>query len=220
MFEGKNALVLLLATKGAWARSVKASTVELAKELGASQQSVSRWLFELESEGLMEKTGLGITFSQKARDLLKKEFLFLQEALQGEEKEKTVLEGKAVSGFGDGAYYLSRQGYSRQFKEKLGFTPFPGTLNVKLSAQSAQKRQMQGSFESARAINILGFESEGRKFGGAKCFKARVNGKVDGAIIVPERSHYGEDVLELVSEKNLRKALKLKEGKSVWIEVL
>ena len=33
---------------------------------------------------------------------------------------------------GEGSYYMSLKGYKKQFKEKLGYEPFPGTLNLKL----------------------------------------------------------------------------------------
>jgi riboflavin kinase len=40
------------------------------------------------------------------------------------------MHGKILSGLGQAQYFLTREGYSRQFVEKLGFTPFPGILNV------------------------------------------------------------------------------------------
>ena len=42
---------------------------------------------------------------------------------------------KIVSGMGEGAYYMSLKGYRNQFIEKLGYEPYPGTLNVKLVDQ-------------------------------------------------------------------------------------
>src|SRR5918912_644876 len=43
--------------------------------------------------------------------------------------------GTIVSGMGEGAYYMSLAGYKKQFKEKLGYEPYPGTLHVKLTDQ-------------------------------------------------------------------------------------
>ena len=42
------------------------------------------------------------------------------------------MRGKILSGLGQAQYFLTREGYSRQFAAKLGFVPFPGTLNVLL----------------------------------------------------------------------------------------
>ncbi|MDD2755372.1 MAG: DUF120 domain-containing protein [Methanothrix sp.] len=43
------------------------------------------------------------------------------------------MRGKIRSGLGQSQYFLTREGYSRQFVEKLGFIPFPRTLNVQLN---------------------------------------------------------------------------------------
>ena len=43
-----------------------------------------------------------------------------------------MMRGRVVGGLGQGQYYISRKGYRHQFIQKLGFVPFPGTLNIKL----------------------------------------------------------------------------------------
>ncbi len=209
-------LLLLLASKGGATHSVKATTVSLAKELRAPQQTISRWLSSLEKSGLSEKTPQGLRISPKGLESLEREYQALKSVFSKEKKNEVFLEGIAVSGFGDGAYYLSREGYKRQFKEKLGFEPFPGTLNIKLSGasdlESAQK------MHSAPGIQIEEFSGEGRKFGKAKCFKAEING-VRGAVIIPQRSHYGREIVEIASPENLRKKLSLKEGSEIVAKV-
>ncbi len=48
--------------------------------------------------------------------------------LEGKEAQTIEFEGEVVSGLFEGAYYISKEGYHRQIVEKLGFEPFPGTL--------------------------------------------------------------------------------------------
>ena len=52
------------------------------------------------------------------------------DAFKSEQVE--FMRGKIASGLGQGQYFISREGYSRQFLQHLGFVPFPGTLNVLL----------------------------------------------------------------------------------------
>jgi riboflavin kinase len=39
--------------------------------------------------------------------------------------------------------------------------------------------------------------------------------KIEGAVISALRSHYGEDVLEIIAPVNLRETLKLKDGDKI-----
>ena len=58
-----------------------------------------------------------------------------------------MLNGTVQSGLGEGAYYMSLRPYTDQFLEILGFSPFPGTLNVQLLPNSTFQRQWLSSAE-------------------------------------------------------------------------
>jgi hypothetical protein len=88
------------------------------------------------------------------------------------------MRGKIVSGLGQGQYFLTREGYSRQFVLKLGFLPFPGTLNVILEEPFPAGQ---------RAIKIEGFAEEGKSFGECKCYRIKING-IEAAVVRPESS--------------------------------
>jgi len=118
------------------------------------------------------------------------------------------LRGKVASGLGEGRYYISREGYRRQFSEKLGFDPSPGTLNLKLDEPF--------TIEDSDSIEIEGFSDEGRSFGGCRCLPAEVGG-VRGAVVRPERTGYPPDLLELIAPVNLREALGLSDGDEVEV---
>jgi len=128
-----------------------------------------------------------------------------------------VIEGIVFSGLGEGAYYVTREPYRKQFIEKLGFDPYPGTLNLKLT--SWYDINLRRELEERPGIKISGFENENRTYGPVKCFHARINGKERGAVILALRTHYDSSVIEIIAPSYLRKALKLKDGNKVKVEV-
>jgi riboflavin kinase, archaea type len=126
-----------------------------------------------------------------------------------ESEQVKFMRGKIASGLGHGQYFISREGYSRQFLERLGFVPFPGTLNVLLEETFPVEQQ---------AIKIEGFQEEGRSFGECKCYRIKLNG-IDAAVVRPERSRYPPELIEVISPVKLR-ALGLEDGDPVEIILL
>ncbi len=181
------------------------STQAIAKELKTSQQTASRWVLQLLTQGLVEKTQSGY----RATDSGKR---YLSGLFGGK-----FFHGKVFTGLGEGRYYLSRKGYLKEFA-KIGINPFPGTLNLKLS--SAQEIAANNTLRSSNnCFFIKEFNEENRTFGAVKCFSVLIEGKIKGALVYPLRAHYPEDVMELISEEDLRKALSLKDGTVVKVEL-
>lgn len=195
------------------------TTYLVAEKLGASQQTASRHLIELERQGLIrrfrEGEGEVVMVSGKGMKELNLLFINLKRIFEPGIGE-LVFRGRVFTGFGEGAYYVSQEGYVNQFIEKLGFKPYPGTLNVRLKRESIKDK---GMLEASRPVTIGEFESEGRRFGPVNCFKATVNGIGRCAVIEAHRTHYGDDVLEVISAINLRRRLGLKDGDEVEVTV-
>ncbi len=120
------------------------------------------------------------------------------------------IHGKVAAGLGEGQYYISVEGYKNQFIQKLGFEPYPGTLNLKLAEPLAFARAFRGS------IRIEGFRDENRTFGECRCYPVKING-IKGAIIRPERSSYPADLVEVIAPVNLRETLCLSDGDEVEV---
>lgn len=156
-------------------------------------------------------TGQGITE-------LKKLYTELRLIFEYEYPPSMTLEGTLFSGLGEGAYYVTREGYRKQFIEKLGFDPYPGTLNLKLTTEYDIKSMSE--LEAYPAIELDGFKNENRTYGPVKCYPAVINNKVKGAVIYALRSHYDSSVLEIISSIHLRSRLKLKDGNKVKVEIL
>jgi riboflavin kinase len=129
-----------------------------------------------------------------------------------------TLEGVVFTGLGEGAYYISKERYRKQFIEKLGFEPYPGTLNLKLTTDYDVKTRSE--LETYPGIEVEGFKNEDRTFGSVKCYPVIMENKVKGALILALRSHYDASVVEVIAPVFLRKHLKLKDGCKVKIEAL
>ena len=125
-----------------------------------------------------------------------------------DESRSDTLRGSLVSGLGEGQHYVSREGYLKQFREKLGFEPFPGTLNIMLDRPFDSTR--------SRAIKIEGFTDEGGTFGKCICYRVKVMG-IEAAIVRPERSSYPPDLVEIIAPIRLRSSLGLSDGDEVML---
>ena len=207
---------------GAHKRTSKISTEYLAEKMEISQQTASRYLVELESRGWIQKTttpeGSLIRIQEAGIMELRKLHSMLHLILEAAYPPSVTVEGTVFTGLGEGAYYISKEYYRKQFVEKLGFDPYPGTLNLKLTTDYDLKTRAE--LEAYPAIEIQGFKNENRTFGTVKCYPARIGNKVKGALILALRSHYDRSVLEIVAPVNIRKQLNLKDGQKVKVEIL
>jgi riboflavin kinase len=189
---------------------------ELGQRIGVSQQAADRYLVALERRGLLTRAlaqrRQRVALTPAAMTLLRAEFHSYHRIFEGPAKISFL--GKVASGLGEGRYYLSQPGYVVQFTERLGYSPYPGTLNVRIDGTVLRKVELVGSWTGLR---IDGFQASGRTFGGATCFPARMNGH-PCHLIHPDRSHY-QDVVEFVAADCLRDALGLKDGDPVRVEI-
>jgi riboflavin kinase len=211
--------LLHLAKLGALRKGVFINTFELAKELGTSQQTASRRILELEAKGYVRRSvsrrGQTIVITEKGAQQLMAIYAILHTSLS-EALRSVVITGEVFTGLGEGAYYVSLNGYRAQIIERLGFDPYPGTLNLKLTDPS--DIYFRDVLSHRAGILIKGFSDGKRTYGSVKAFKAKMH-DIDAAVLLIERSHYGRDTLEVIAPVNLRRALNLKEGDRVSVEV-
>ena len=156
---------------------IEITTTELGNIINRSQQSVSKYLVELEEAGLLERTKAGQKFRIMITDKGVDEVLNLYETVKNSveilDSSGLLLDGKVVSGMGEGSYYMSLSGYRSQFNEKLGYEPYAGTLNLKLLNQSSMRmRRMMDNYPS---IFVRGFTDSSRSYGWVKCYPAILN---------------------------------------------
>jgi len=194
-------LLLLLLKLSSGSNSVEISTNQLANMINKSQQSISQQLSELEKLGFLTRIkdgkGNSIKLTKKATNSLNALSLFIQSHLTIDDNYVVKIQGRVFSGLNEGAYYMSQNGYKKQFKQKLGFIPYPGTLNLKLISNTDIKNRTY--LESSPGILINSFSNKIRSFSSVKCFILRINDNFPGAAIIIERTHHDESVLEIIS---------------------
>ncbi|UCH02923.1 MAG: DUF120 domain-containing protein [Candidatus Bathyarchaeota archaeon] len=212
--------LFIISKIGAFNKAIIISTANLAKKLGVSQQTASRHLIELENIGFISREpsfqGVKVKITNEGVEELRKVYLMLKPIFEKPLREM-ILHGKVFSGFGDGSYYMGMEEYKCQFVEKLGFDPYPGTLNLKLEPLGTILKK---ELKSHPSIIIEGFKKHGRTFSRVNCYHVIINDLVNGALIMINRTHYDESVLELIAPINLRNNLDLNDGSVVKVKVL
>jgi riboflavin kinase len=194
------------------------SSQSFGESLSLSPQTASRRLKSLEGQRLIDRSlrpdGQYVTVTSGGEAALRREYtLYCQ--IFGEGGGPYALTGSVISGLGEGRYYMSLPPYREQFRQVLGGEPFPGTLNLRLSSAS---RDVKRKVDGLPWTRIQGFVQENRTFGDARTLPCRIR-DIRCAIVVPGRSHYPDDVIELISPVELRTALKLSDGDLVTVEV-
>jgi riboflavin kinase len=215
-------MLLKLADMGAYRRTAKISTEYLANKLWISQQTASRYLIDLERKGWINRKvtpeGSLIKIEEPGAIELQKLYANLKLLMEKSYPPSVTLEGTVFTGLGEGAYYVNKTDYKKQIMEKMGFEPYPGTLNVKLTEDYDIKTRQD--LEAYPAIDVMGFQNQDRSFGLVKCYPAIIGGRIKGALVTAKRSHYDASVLEIIAPVCLRKQLGLKDGYKVKVEIL
>ena len=207
-----------LALLGAIDTPIKISSSEFSEHISSSSKTAARMLKNLEDERFIERKlvsgGQMVTITNHGVKLLKSEYADYQNIFCNE-CEAVELHGNLITGLGEGQYYIGLDGYKQQFEKILDFTPFPGTLNVQLTDLS---NSLRNRVDMIHGATVSGFTDGQRTFGGGKCYPVQIEG-IESAVIVPDRSHYPEDLLEIIAPVKLRKVLKLNDGDKIKIVV-
>ena len=207
---------------GAKNNFVELTTNEIAKKIKRSQQLASKELLDLEFFGCIKRNKKSkkytIKVTERGYQQVYDHFLFLKTAVESF-KHVIDFEGHIITGMVEGAYYMSLDGYKKQFKEKLGYEPYPGTLNIKLNSMlfvEAKKEMLKYP-----SINIEGFSDQSRTFGWVKCYPASINDSknINSAILILERTHYDDSIIELIAPFSIKEQFSLKNGDYVKLKV-
>lgn len=132
-------------------------------------------------------------------------------------KHNVDIKGILEAGLGEGARFIAIPKYYSQFQKKLGFNPFLGTLNLKLTPKQLK---IKAKALEQPAVEILGFTANGSTYCNVKCWPCVVNKRIKGAVLVPGKTTHSLNVLEVIAPVNLRKELKLQDQNEVQITLL
>jgi len=121
------------------------------------------------------------------------------------------IDGEVTTGLGKAAFFLSKDFYVNEFQKNLGFIPFPGTLNVIVSEEYLSEiNKIKNNCQ-----NLIQPE-EG--FGSVKYIEAKLNDKIEGAIVFPAKTTHEENYLEFISKDKLRDKYGFEDGDIVNFE--
>jgi riboflavin kinase len=122
---------------------------------------------------------------------------------------KIIFSGTVFSGKGEGKKFVDLPWVKRQIEEKIGFSPYSGTLNLHLNEGSLKKKitlqKTDGKVIEPQAGYCPGV-----------MFKACV-GALECAVVVPQVPNYPSDVLEVIAPVCLREKFGLMDGSSVTV---
>jgi riboflavin kinase len=240
-------LVYLL-SNGGKDNYLEITSTQLSKILNRSQQTASKVLIELENENLIERVKnnkrFGMKLSYSGVEVLQDIYNILKSSMESSEKQQISFKGKIVTGMGEGAYYMSLEGYKKQFRDKLGYEPFPGTLNVKIEDKFYMNSRKD--LINHPSIHVQGFKNADRTFGWVRCYPATIvkdtsisqspqlsspdqvkefisnsnQGVITNVhVLLLERTHHDNSMLEVIAACNLKETTNLKNGDSVLISI-
>ena len=125
----------------------------------------------------------------------------------------TSLTGVVASGLGQGAHFMSLAWVQDGVRGLVGFTPYPGTLNVRLDAD------MVGVWRRIKEGGAVVLAPAPPESCGARLFPLVVSPNVAAAVIVPDVTRYDDNLLELIAAVHLRSRLGLSDDDRVTLRV-
>ena len=122
-----------------------------------------------------------------------------------------IFNGEVFSGTGNGKKFIDLPWVKQQIEDKLGFSPYSGTLNIRLTKEGLKKKILLENVEEIEIKPELGFCP-------GKLFRAYIT-YLECAIVIPKVPAYPSDVLEVIAPVYLRKELKLVDDSLVTVTV-
>ncbi len=204
-------------------RKITLSTIKFGEILGLSQQSGSRRINALiELHWVKRKTDgktQTISITKEGTNVMLTVYKNLKSLL-----ESILIVGEVVEGIHEGGYYVAIQGYYDQFKKKLGFEPYIGTLNLLLT--DTTNTILREKLQNISPVIIEGFKDQSREYGPVKCYDVYIsrmddkNNRRKAAILDIKRTHHKKNIIEILAKPYLRDFFHLKDGDKLIIELI
>ncbi len=128
--------------------------------------------------------------------------------------DSVTIFGEVGSGLGVGKAFVAKEWVRRQCLEKLGFTPFTGTFNVKIRGDTVEA--FLQNLQQAPGIEILPGEPN---FCKGRCIRVEIANLIQGAVVIPEKTGHLPETLEIIAPVNIRETLGLQDGETVMIKL-
>jgi riboflavin kinase len=110
-----------------------------------------------------------------------------------------------------GKFFVAIPWVIRQIKELTGFTPHPGTLNLRLTPDCTKQRtcltQQNGILVKPENGYLPGYLYNAVIFD-TKCY-----------VVLPDIPHYPKELLEIIAAENLRDLFNIEDGDTITVVV-
>jgi len=230
-------VMIHLLSNGGKDRYLEITSTQISRIINRSQQTASKIIIDLEKENLIErvknKKKFGMKLTETGFEILQDIYNLLKICMEKSRIKPMLFKGKIVTGMGEGAYYMSLEGYKKQFQNKLGYEPFPGTLNVKIEDKNyLNSRKDLINYPS---IFIDGFKNSDRTFGWVRCYPATISQETklcrdmtqsqttdissDVHVLLLERTHHNNNLIEVIGPLNLKESSNLKNGDTIVVMI-
>ena len=128
---------------------------------------------------------------------------------------RVKIRGRIVEGLREAGNFTQIPWVKKQFISKLSIDPYPGTSNLEIDDSESLQ-----TFKQLKATKGIEITPEDPSFCSAQCYPVLINGLLKGAIVYPLVKDYPENKMELIAPENIKKALSVKTGDDLEVEVL
>lgn len=127
-------------------------------------------------------------------------------------QEQQLFSGRVLTGLGRGAFFVGLDWVVAGVERTLGFTPYPGTLNL-----AVDRAGHQALTAHARRWGLR-IAPPGGGCGGI-LLPVQLAGHLPGAIVFPDTTEHAPECVELLAPVRLRQRLALADGHVVRFSV-
>jgi phosphoglycolate phosphatase len=132
------------------------------------------------------------------------------------EMPREQLVGRLTTGTGQGRHFTRLDWARRQFVDKLGINPFPGTVN--LAVDDPESIEAWNRLKGTPGIRIDN-PNDGPHDCSARCYLVSIEGRIDGAIVLPQIAGYSPIRIEIIAARRVRDALGISDGDSLRLDI-
>ncbi|MFH0812323.1 MAG: DUF120 domain-containing protein [Pseudomonadota bacterium] len=128
--------------------------------------------------------------------------------------ETLTIRGRLVSGVKRAAFFTQLEWVKEQCLNKLGFVPYPGTVNLEVLETDLQKLEL---IQKEKGIRLIPPDP---KFCEGRTLKASI-GSIKGCLFIPphEVNVHQPNVIEFMAPVLVKSLLEVKEGDILTMEV-
>ncbi|HSK29681.1 MAG TPA: DUF120 domain-containing protein [Candidatus Limnocylindria bacterium] len=135
--------------------------------------------------------------------------------------ESSRMTGIVFSDLGRASSFLALDWVQELLKQRLGYNPFPATLNLRpMGLEDAELWQ-----RAQQELNGVPLTHATPGYCGARLFRIEIHGpgqgegrRVEGAILLPEVKDYPKDKIEIVAPMRLKDHFGVEDGDALTLE--